>query len=137
METLSEMKSRFQGEIFLFNCELSATQIRNLSGFLGATVNDRNELILLLFSQRAKSHEGKIQVELARRRHELGTAGGFVDALWSGSAAGSVCAAGPGEKQIEIDRRLLATKIKRIEKQIDKTTQRRQLARRRRHKNGC
>ena len=135
METLSEMKSRFQGEIFLFNCELSATQIRNLSGFLSATVNDRNELILLLFSQRAKSHEGKIQVELARRRHELGRLAG----LWTHlerQRGGIGLRGGPGEKQIEIDRRLLATKIKRIEKQIDKTTQRRQLARRRRHKNG-
>ena len=120
----------------VFNRELSVTQTRNLERLVAPTVIDRTELILTIFSRRAKSHEGKLQVELARCRRQMGRLTG----LWTHlerQRGGIGVRGGPGEKQIELDRRLLAEKVKRLERQTKKIMVRNVSARARRRKNGA
>ena len=118
----------------LFDQSLSPAQQRNLERHLGMPVNDRTLLILEIFAQRARSHEGKLQVELARLQY-LSTR---LVRRWSHlerQSGGIGMRGGPGEKQIELDRRLISDAIKRTKERLDKvkkqrTTQRRQRERR-------
>jgi GTP-binding protein HflX len=118
----------------LFDQSLSPAQQRNLERHLGLPVNDRTLLILEIFAQRARSHEGKLQVELARLQY-LSTR---LVRRWSHlerQSGGIGMRGGPGEKQIELDRRLINDAIKRTKERLDKvkkqrTTQRRQRERR-------
>lgn len=118
----------------LFDQSLSPAQQRNLERHLGLPVNDRTLLILEIFAQRARSHEGKLQVELARLQY-LSTR---LVRRWSHlerQSGGIGMRGGPGEKQIELDRRLISDAIKRTKERLDKvkkqrTTQRRQRERR-------
>jgi len=118
----------------LFDQSLSPAQQRNLERHLGMPVNDRTLLILEIFAQRARSHEGKLQVELARLQY-LSTR---LVRRWSHlerQSGGIGMRGGPGEKQIELDRRLINDAIKRTKERLDKvkkqrTTQRRQRERR-------
>lgn len=135
LTAISDLIKKFKCDMVVFDCDITMTQSRNLEKFLGVHVLDRTGLILTVFSLRAKSHEGKLQVELAMYRRQLGRLSG----LWTHlerQRGGIGLRGGPGEKQIEIDRRLLSIKVKRLEKQIDKMMQRNQLARQRRRKNG-
>ena len=119
----------------LFNCELTITQTRGLERILALPVIDRTELILSIFSRRATSHEGKLQVELARCRRQMGQLSG----LWTHlerQRGGIGVRGGPGEKQMELDRRLLAKRVQRLEAQIEKIINRGDNARIRRRKNG-
>ncbi|MCH9758904.1 MAG: GTPase HflX [Proteobacteria bacterium] len=135
VETLTEVLQRFQARQVVFNCNLSVTQARNLEKQLAMPVIDRTDLILDIFSRRAKSHEGKMQVQLAHSRRQLSRLAGFWTHL-ERQRGGIGVRGGPGEKQIELDRRMLAQKISRLEAQISKMTQRKKLARQRRRKNG-
>ena len=118
----------------LFDQSLSPAPQRNLERHLGLPVNDRTLLILEIFAQRARSHEGKLQVELARLQY-LSTR---LVRRWSHlerQSGGIGMRGGPGEKQIELDRRLINDAIKRTKERLDKvkkqrTTQRRQRERR-------
>lgn len=118
----------------LFDQAISPAQQRNLERFLGVAVNDRTLLILEIFAQRARSHEGKLQVELARMQY-LSTR---LVRRWSHlerQRGGVGHRGGPGETQIELDRRMLADSIKRTRERLDKVkkqrlTQRRQRERR-------
>lgn len=118
----------------VFNQDLTVTQSRNLAAALACHIIDRTELILNIFSRRAKSYEGRLQVELALCRHQLGRLSGQWTHL-ERQRGGARMRGGPGEKQIEIDRRLLRVKIARLEKQIAKLESRRSLSRWRRQKN--
>ncbi len=114
----------------LFDQALSPGQQRNLERHLGLAVNDRTLLILEIFAQRARSHEGKLQVELARLQY-LSTR---LVRRWSHlerQRGGIGARGGPGETQIELDRRMIGDAIKRTKDRLDKvkkqrTTQRRQ-----------
>jgi len=105
-------------EIVLFNHRLSPVQERNLSRELGVPVLDRTTLILDIFAQRARSHEGKLQVELAQLRH-LSTR---LVRGWTHleRQRGGIGMRGPGETQLETDRRLLAGRIRQLNSRLER-----------------
>lgn len=118
----------------LFDQHLSPGQQRNLEHFLGVPVNDRTLLILEIFSQRARSHEGQLQVELARLQY-IATR---LVRRWSHlerQRGGVGHRGGPGETQIELDRRMLSDSIKRTRERLDKIKKQRQTQRKQRNRN--
>ena len=98
----------------IFNHNLSPSQERNLEKYFSTRILDRTALILFIFAKRAKSHEGKLQVELAQLDH-LSTVRG-----------------GPGEKQLELDRRMLRLRIKQLKEKLDKLRRQRTMQRKKR-----
>jgi GTP-binding protein HflX len=117
----------------LFDQALSPAQQRNLEMVLGLPVNDRTYLILTIFSQRARSHEGKLQVELARLQY-LSTR---LKRRWSHlerQSGGIGMRGGPGEKQIELDRRMIGENIKRIKTRLVTVKKQRQTQRKQRQR---
>jgi GTP-binding protein HflX len=120
----------------LFDQSLSPGQQRNLERRLEMPVNDRTFLILEIFAQRARSHEGKLQVELARLQY-LSTR---LVRRWSHlerQRGGIGTRGGPGETQIELDRRMIAANIKRTKEQLDKVKRQRQTQRKQRDRRGA
>ncbi|MEN9539484.1 MAG: hypothetical protein RLZZ126_1719, partial [Pseudomonadota bacterium] len=118
----------------LFDQALSPAQQRNLERHLEMPVNDRTMLILEIFKQRARSHEGKLQVELARLQY-LSTR---LVRRWSHlerQSGGIGMRGGPGETQIELDRRMIAESIKRTKERLVKVKKQRQTQRRQRTRN--
>lgn len=115
----------------LFDQSLSPAQQRNLERHLGLPVNDRTLLILEIFAQRARSHEGKLQVDLARQQY-LSTR---LVRRWSHlerQSGGIGLRGGPGETQIELDRRMINDSIKRIKERLVKVKKQRNTQRRQR-----
>ena len=119
-------------KLVIFNIDLSPTQERNLENLFSARVLDRTGLILDIFSQRAMSHEGKLQVELAQLNY-LATR---LVRGWSHleRQKGGIGLRGPGETQLETDRRLLRARIINIEKRLKKVSNQRELSRNLRQK---
>src|SRR5205085_4664302 len=118
----------------LFDQALSPAQQRNLERHMGLPVNDRTLLILEIFAQRARSHEGKLQVELARLQY-LSTR---LVRRWSHlerQRGGISTRGGPSEAQIELDRRMIGERIKSIKKQLEKVKKQRSTQRRARERN--
>lgn len=117
----------------LFDQSLSPAQQRNLERHLGMPVNDRTLLILEIFAQRARSHEGKLQVELARLQY-LSTR---LVRRWSHlerQSGGIGMRGGPGETQIELDRRMIGESIKRTKDRLEKVKKQRATQRRQRER---
>ncbi|MCB4365335.1 GTPase HflX [Hydrogenophaga taeniospiralis] len=117
----------------LFDQSLSPAQQRNLERHLGMPVNDRTLLILEIFAQRARSHEGKLQVELARLQY-LSTR---LVRRWSHlerQSGGIGMRGGPGETQIELDRRMIGEAIKRTKERLEKVKKQRATQRRQRER---
>lgn len=117
----------------LFDQSLSPAQQRNLERHLELPVNDRTLLILEIFGQRARSHEGKLQVELARMQY-LSTR---LVRRWSHlerQSGGIGMRGGPGESQIELDRRMIGDNIKKIKERLLKVKKQRQTQRRQRER---
>jgi GTPase len=117
----------------LFDQSLSPGQQRNLERHLELPVNDRTYLILDIFAQRARSHEGKLQVELARLQY-LSTR---LVRRWSHlerQSGGIGMRGGPGESQIELDRRMISETIKRTKERLSKVKRQRQTQRRQRER---
>ena len=117
----------------LFDQALSPAQQRNLERHLELPVNDRTLLILEIFAQRARSHEGKLQVELARLQY-LSTR---LVRRWSHlerQSGGIGMRGGPGEAQIELDRRMIGETIKRTKERLQKVKRQRQTQRRQRER---
>ena len=117
----------------LFDQALSPAQQRNLERHIGLPVNDRTLLILEIFGQRARSHEGKLQVELARQQN-LSTR---LVRRWSHlerQSGGIGMRGGPGETQIELDRRMINDSIKRIKERLVKVKRQRNTQRRQRER---
>ena len=115
----------------LFDQSLSPAQQRNLERTLDMPVNDRTLLILEIFAQRARSHEGKLQVELARLQY-LSTR---LVRRWSHlerQTGGAGVRGGPGEKQIELDKRMISESIKRTKERLNKVKRQRQTQRKQR-----
>ena len=120
----------------LFDQSLSPAQQRNLERHIGLPVNDRTLLILEIFGQRARSHEGKLQVELARLQY-VSTR---LVRRWSHlerQTGGAGVRGGPGEKQIELDRRMIGESIKRTKERLVKLKKQRQTQRRQRERQGA
>jgi GTP-binding protein HflX len=119
----------------LFDQALSPAQQRNLERHLGVAVADRTALILEIFAARAKSHEGKLQVELARLQY-LSTR---LVRRWSHlerQQGGTGVRGGPGEAQIELDRRMIGDRIKSVKERLEKVKRQRATQRRSRDRSG-
>ncbi|WP_280189639.1 GTPase HflX [Delftia sp. PS-11] len=119
----------------LFDQALSPAQQRNLERHLQMPVNDRTLLILEIFAQRARSHEGKLQVELARLQYvatRLVRRWTHLERQMGGIGGRG----GPGEKQIELDRRMIDDAIKRTKERLQKVKKQRATQRRRRERHG-
>jgi GTP-binding protein HflX len=123
-----------QAQAVLFDQALSAAQQRNLERHLGVPVADRTMLILEIFGERAQSHEGKLQVELARLQY-LSTR---LVRRWSHlerQRGGIGNRGGPGEAQIELDRRMIGERIKSVKQRLEKVKRQRSTQRRSRERN--
>lgn len=132
LEEIKTLVTLQQIEVVLFNHPLSPAQERNLERELQCRVLDRTGVILDIFAQRARSFEGKLQVELAQLQH-LSTR---LVRGWTHleRQKGGIGLRGPGETQLETDRRLLAERIKAIHKRLEKVKQQRTLSRRARQR---
>ncbi|HUP05974.1 MAG TPA: GTPase HflX [Caldimonas sp.] len=128
-DELKEMVTLYAAEAVLFDQALSPAQQRNLERHLGVAVADRTMLILEIFGERAQSHEGKLQVELARLQY-LSTR---LVRRWSHlerQRGGIGTRGGPGEAQIELDRRMIGERIKALKKQLERVKRQRSTQRR-------
>ncbi len=113
--------------------ELSATQLKNLEDALQMKVLDRTVIILEIFANRASTREGKIQVELAQLRYRSTRLIGLRNSL--SRLGGGIGTRGPGEKKLEIDRRLIKERISQLRRELDEVKQNRETARSLRNKN--
>ena len=127
LQELGELVLAYKAEVVLFNHVLNPGQERNLERILQCKVLDRTGLILDIFAQRASSFEGKLQVELAQLKH-LSTR---LIRGWTHleRQKGGIGLRGPGETQLETDRRLIGNRIKSINKRLAKVSQQRELSR--------
>jgi GTP-binding protein HflX len=116
--------------LVIFDDELSPAQQRNLEQALGTKVLDRTALILDIFAQRARTHEGKLQVELAQLKYNLPRLGG--QGLVLSRLGGGIGTRGPGETKLEVDRRRIRDRIAEIEREIEQIRRHRDLHRQRR-----
>ena len=135
-DEIADVVRESDAQLVIFNHELSPVQERNLERRLQCRVLDRTALILDIFAQRARSGEGKLQVELAQLRH-------YATRLVRGwthlerQKGGIGMRGGPGETQLELDRRMINNKIKTIETRLQKLEKTRALQRRARQRGGA
>jgi GTP-binding protein HflX len=133
-DELKASRQSLDADLILVNHALSPVQERNLEKHTECRVVDRTGLILDIFAQRARSHEGKLQVELAQCRH-------MATRLVRGwthlerQRGGAIGLRGPGETQLELDRRLLAGRVKQLTQRLEKVETQRGTARRARQRN--
>jgi GTP-binding protein HflX len=121
-------------EIIIFDCNLTAAQMRSITNFTELKVLDRTQLILDIFAQRATSRDGKLQVELAQLRYRLPRLIRKNTAL--SRLTGGIGGRGPGETKLEIDRRRVRERIHRLEKEIESLREGRTLRRLQRMRSG-
>lgn len=131
-EELRDLVTSAQIDVVIVNHDLSPAQERNLEKIASCRVLDRNGLILDIFAQRAHSHEGKLQVELAQLEH-LATR---LVRGWTHleRQRGGIGLRGPGETQLETDRRLIRERVKHLTRRLEKVRSQRQSRRKARHK---
>jgi GTP-binding protein HflX len=134
VDELLALKDSTNYDVVVFDDELSPLQQRNLEETLKVKVIDRVALILDIFARRARTHEGKLQVELAQHQYLLPRLAGH----WSHleRLGGGIGTRGPGESQLETDRRLIQKKIHRLKGQIEQVRKHRMLYRKQRKKSG-
>ena len=134
LEEIVALRQELPYDVVIFDDELSPSQQRNLEEALKTKVIDRTALILDIFAGRAQTREGRLQVELAQHEYLLPRLAG----QWSHleRLGGGIGTRGPGESQLETDRRLIRTRIARLRDQIEGVRRHRQLYRRRRAKQG-
>lgn len=133
IEQLGLMCQAINAGVLVFDDELSGAQIRNIEGVTGAKVIDRTALILDIFAQRARSSEGKLQVELAQLKYRLPRLTGMGGQL--SRLGGGIGTRGPGEKKLEVDRRHIRKRISVLENEINQVSKRRKLIREGRSQN--
>ena len=132
LDELKQAICEYCADIVIFNHSLSPSQERNLEGELECRVLDRTALILDIFAQRARTHEGKLQVELAQLQHmSTRLVRGWTHLE---RQKGGIGLRGPGETQLETDRRLLRARIKSILKRLEKVRSQRNQSRRSRER---
>ena len=125
---LAELAEQVDADTVVFDDELSPAQQRNLERLLGRTAIDRTAVILDIFAQNARSPEGKAQVELALLRYRLPRLRGRGHEL--SQQAGGIGTRGPGETQLEVDRRRLVRRMQRLEADLREVDRTRRLQRR-------
>ena len=133
-EELALLASACEADIFVFDDEMTAIQLRNLELVLGLPIIDRTMLILDIFAQRAQSREGKLQVELAQLKYRLPRLLGMGKVL-SRQGASGVGMRGPGEKKLEIDRRRIRRRVFELEQELAEIEKQRGLRRAKRAAN--
>ena len=139
VQELKELIEANACNLAVFDNELSPSQMRALSEDLGVRVIDRSALILDIFAQRAKTREGRLQVELAQYKYLLPRLTGMWGHLVRQTASGGkspIGTRGPGETQLETDRRHIIRKIDKLELELEEVRKIRSTQRRRREKNG-
>ena len=134
LEELSSLKGSVSYDVVIFDDELSPLQQRNLEDALQVKVIDRVALILDIFARRARTHEGQLQVELAQHQYLLPRLAG----QWSHleRLGGGIGTRGPGESQLETDKRLIQRKIHRLKTKIEEVRKHRALYRQKRQRSG-
>jgi GTP-binding protein HflX len=132
---VGELKAVVQdtaSDVAIFNDDLAPPQVRNLEKELGVKVVDRSELILDIFSRRARTRESRLQVELAQLEYQLPRLTGMWKHLER--QAGGIGTRGPGETQLETDRRLVRERIARLKDELKRVERERETQRRRRRR---
>lgn len=132
LEELAEMVENMEIDCVIFDDELSPVQLKNISDMLNVKVLDRSMLILDIFAMRAKSGEGKLQVELAQLKYRLPRLRGM-GTVMSRTGAG-IGTRGPGETKLETDRRHIHKRISALESELKELKKHRELLRARRKK---
>ena len=132
IEELKELAQQLEADLAVFDCELTASQIRNIEEILDIRVIDRTMLILDIFAGRAVSNEGKLQVELAQLRYRLPRLAGIGTSL--SRLGGGIGTRGPGETKLETDRRHIRSRISKLEDNLKELQKRRDFSRSRRKK---
>ena len=134
LEEIKALKDTLNYNIVILDDELKPVQQKNLEDALGVKVIDRAALILDIFARRARTAEGRLQVELAQHQYLLPRLAGQWQHLER--LGGGIGTRGPGESQLETDRRLIRHKIQRLEEQTEEIRKRRALYREQRRKSG-
>ena len=134
MEEIASYCKNYDIDLLVFDCELSPTQIRNIESISDVRTIDRTMLILDIFASRARSSEGKLQVELAQLKYMLPRLGGKGTSL--SRLGGGIGTRGPGETKLETDRRHIRRRISKLKEQLEEVEKRRGQIQRRRQKNG-
>ena len=132
VQTLAAACAETRTDVVIFDNELSPAQLRNLEEALGRPVVDRTQLILDIFARRARTREGKLQVELAQLKYLMPRLVGSSAAL--SRLGGGIGTRGPGETKLETDRRRIRHRISVLSKEIETVRRRRSQLRERRHK---
>lgn len=134
VQEIADQQSILDYTVVIFDDELSPTQQRNLERELGVKIIDRTALILDIFAQHASTREGRLQVELAQHQYLLPRLRG----QWSHleRLGGGIGTRGPGETQIETDRRLISRRIQKLKRELEEVRRQRSLYRRRRARQG-
>jgi GTP-binding protein HflX len=128
VQELAELVERLEAPLVIFNHDLSPAQMRNLTARLNTRVIDRTMLILDIFAQRAQSHEGKVQVELAQLKYLATHLVGMNQDM--GQQKHAVGARGPGETMLELDRRKLDKRVHLLKDRLEKLKRHRAVQRR-------
>ncbi len=134
LEEIANAIEELEVDAVIFDDELSPIQIRNITDVLGVKVLDRSMLILDIFAMRAKSGEGKLQVELAQLRYRLPRLRGMGMVL--SRTGGGIGTRGPGETKLESDRRHIHKRIQALSDELEELKKHRELLRSRRKKDG-
>ena len=143
VQELKRLKQELEADVIVFDVELSPTQTRELEAALDVKLLDRTAVILDIFAQRARTHEGRLQVELAQLEYRLPR----LTRLWThlsrqtgggtgGAGGAGVGVRGPGETQLEIDRRNSRARVSHLKKELEQVHTHRELYRRRRKNEG-
>ena len=132
VDVLANAASEADADLIVFDNELSPAQLRELNKRLDRKVIDRTQLILDIFARRARTREGKLQVELAQLKYLLPRLVGSSEAL--SRLGGGIGTRGPGETKLEADRRRIRVRMKTLQDEIDIVRRRRSQLRERRHK---
>ncbi len=132
-QEIKELAAKYGAEMVIFDNDLSPSQIRALEEITGTTVLDRSALILDIFAQRARTAEGRLQVELAQYKYLLPKLSGMGKSL--SRLGGGIGTRGPGETKLETDRRHIRARIDRLEEELEQVRRLRAVERRRRQKN--
>ena len=132
LERLAASCDEVRADLVIFDNELSPAQLRNIEAALDRKVIDRTQLILDIFARRARTREGKLQVELAQLQYLMPRLVGSSAAL--SRLGGGIGTRGPGETKLETDRRRIRHRVSMVSKEIDAVRRRRAQSRERRHK---
>lgn len=132
IEELRDLANKLEADLVIFDCELTASRIRNIEDIVNVRVIDRTMLILDIFAGRAVTNEGKLQVELAQLKYRLPRLAGIGASM--SRLGGGIGTRGPGETKLETDRRHIRSRIKKLEENLKELEKRRSFSRSRRKK---